>query len=226
MTETLRLARTHFPVTALGYGARLGIWVQGCPLGCPGCIAKDTWEAAGGTEVDVDELLDEVRQAVSTGADGLTVSGGEPLEQAPALTTFLQRVRTLDAEQFDILLYTGFEVAELDPVRRDAANLADVVITGRYRATAPTGLIWRGSTNQEMHLLTALARQRYTSYVDYKPDTPPIQITTTRDGYAWWAGVPNHPDTKRVVEASLHAAGYEIESTSWRRPPRGDSSGD
>ena len=35
--------RVHFPVTALGPGRRLGVWVQGCSIGCAGCLAHDTW---------------------------------------------------------------------------------------------------------------------------------------------------------------------------------------
>lgn len=32
----------HFPVTVLGPGA-LGIWTQGCSIGCKGCVSRDTW---------------------------------------------------------------------------------------------------------------------------------------------------------------------------------------
>lgn len=216
MSESLRLARAHFPVTALGFGRRLGLWVQGCPLACPGCIAKDTWDPGGGVAVDVGNLLDDVRRALAAGADGLTVSGGEPLRQAAALGSLLRGVREL-SDSFDVLLYTGYELAELDPRQRATADLADVLITGRYVATAPTGRIWRGSANQEMLLRTPLARQRYTQFLEHEPQAPPIQIETSADGRAWWVGVPNHPDTKRAVDRTLAALGYTVESVSWRR---------
>jgi anaerobic ribonucleoside-triphosphate reductase activating protein len=218
MTESLRLTRAHFPVTALGYGRRLGLWVQGCPLACPGCIAKDTWDSAAGTEVGIDELLSDVRQAIEAGADGLTVSGGEPLQQPAGLAALLRQVRTLAADQpFDIMLYTGYELDELDPAPAAAARLADVLITGRYLATAPTRRIWRGSANQEMHLLSPLARQRYQSFLDYEPAAPPIQLEADADGHAWWVGVPNHPETKRQLDKTLAALGYSVRSVSWRR---------
>ena len=216
MSETLRLARAHFPVTALGFGRRLGLWVQGCPLACPGCIAKDTWDPDGGVAVDVGELLHDVRRAIAAGADGLTVSGGEPLQQAAALGSLLRGVRDLGGP-FDVLLYTGYEPDELDPRQRATADLADVLITGRYVATAPTRRIWRGSANQEMLLRTPLARERYTEFLEYEPEAPPIQIETSADGRAWWVGVPNHPKTRRVVNATLAALGYTVESVSWRR---------
>jgi anaerobic ribonucleoside-triphosphate reductase activating protein len=221
MADQLRLTRAHFPVTALGYGTRLGIWLQGCPLACPGCIAKDTWDPDGGLAIDIDELLDDVRRAIRAGADGLTVSGGEPLEQAAALATFLHGVRDLGATAnagFDLLMYTGYELAELDATRRATAGLADVLITGRYVITKPTGLIWRGSSNQTMVLQTPLAEARYASYVEYEPDALPIQVETTSDGQAWWVGVPNHPGTREAVEATVTSLGYTVKSVSWRRP--------
>lgn len=52
----IRLSRLHFPVTALGPGERLGIWFQGCSLGCQGCISPDTWPSTGPL-TDVSELL-------------------------------------------------------------------------------------------------------------------------------------------------------------------------
>jgi anaerobic ribonucleoside-triphosphate reductase activating protein len=220
MSDVLRLTRAHFPVTALGYGIRLGIWVQGCPLACPGCIAKDTWDPGAGVGVDVDELLDNARRAIDAGADGITVSGGEPMAQASPLATLLRGVRELSsaaATEFDILLYTGYELPELDAPQREAARLADVLITGRYVVTAPTRLIWRGSANQQMRLLTPLAQARYASFVEHEPAAPPIQVETTSDGRAWWVGVPNHPDTKKAVETTLTALGYTVESVSWRR---------
>jgi anaerobic ribonucleoside-triphosphate reductase activating protein len=216
MSETLRLARAHFPVTALGYGRRLGLWVQGCPLACPGCIAKDTWDPDGGVAVGVGELLDDVRRAAAAGADGLTVSGGEPLRQATALGALLRGVRGLGLP-FDILLYTGYDLSELDPQQRATADEADVLITGRYVAAAPTRLIWRGSANQEMVLRTPLARERYTPFLAYEPESPPIQVETDGDGRAWWVGVPNRPDTKRELDRALTALGYTVESVSWRR---------
>jgi anaerobic ribonucleoside-triphosphate reductase activating protein len=221
MSEVLRLARAHFPVTALGYGVRLGIWVQGCTLACPGCIAKDTWDRADGVAVLVDELLTDVRRAVAAGADGLTVSGGEPLQQPGPLATLLRGVRAAAPKDFDILLYTGYEPPEFDAAQRTAAELADVIVTGRYVATAPTRLIWRGSANQRLQQLTPLALERYAAFVDDEPDTAPIQIETSTDGRAWWVGVPNNPDTKRAVEATLTALGYSVDSVSWRRRPTG-----
>lgn len=223
MTDVLLLGRAHFPVTALGPGVRLCLWVQGCPLACPGCIAKDTWDPGAGVAMTVDEVLEDVRRAIAAGATGLTISGGEPLAQPRALGKLMRRVRQIDettATPFDILLYTGYEPDELDGTQQEAASLADALITGRYLVTAPTRLIWRGSANQKLRPQTPLGRARYAPYVDHEPAAPPIQVGATPDGHAWWVGVPNHPGTAQAIEASLTAHGYEVTSLSWRRVRR------
>ncbi|MER7764029.1 4Fe-4S single cluster domain-containing protein [Streptomyces sp. NPDC097619] len=85
----IEISGTHFPLRTLGPGRRLGVWFQGCPLACAGCMSRHTWEAGAGRSTTVVELLDLWREALSAGAEGLTVSGGEPLEQADGLAEFL-----------------------------------------------------------------------------------------------------------------------------------------
>src|SRR5437763_15935570 len=85
----VRVNRISFPVTALGPGRRLGIWVQGCPLACRGCLARDTWDPAGGVEMSATALAGTWRQAVLDGADGLTLSGGEPLAEPDGTAALL-----------------------------------------------------------------------------------------------------------------------------------------
>lgn len=218
MKESLQLSRAHFPVTALGYGRRLGVWLQGCRLACPGCIAKDTWDPGGGTTVGVEEVLADVRRAIDAGADGITVSGGEPLQQAASLAALLRGIARLNsARPFDVLVYTGYEWHELDAPQAAAAELADVLVTGRYLAKEPTRLIWRGSANQKMLLLTPLGRQRYLPFLDHEPQAPPIQVEADPDGLVWWVGVPNNPATKRRLDEAITALGYPARSVSWRR---------
>lgn len=53
--------RLHWPVTVLGPGRRVGIWMQGCSIGCPGCVSRDTWpvpvEGGVGDVISVDDLM-------------------------------------------------------------------------------------------------------------------------------------------------------------------------
>lgn len=222
--STLRLSRTHFPVTALGPGRRLGVWLQGCSLACKGCMSLNTWNPSGGTEVEVDDLVGLWRDAVRAGADGLTISGGEPLQQPTALRDFLRAVRRETGQDKDVLLYTGYDESELDEIRRGAADLADVLVTGRFDVTAPTSLIWRGSANQRMVLRTDLARRRYADYVDHEPESPQLQVGPSDDGGVWLIGVPRRGALAGLVQ-DLRDLGLPPGDVTWR-PARGPGRGE
>lgn len=227
---SLRVARTHYPVTALGPGRRLGVWVQGCPLGCPGCMSRDTWDPGAGVERSVEELAALWARALADGARGLTVSGGEPLAQPAALAAFLAAVRTDDAavraDDTDILLYTGYDLDELDDTQLRAAGYADVLITGRYEAGRPTRLIWRGSANQQMVIQTPLGAQRYAEYEDAEAERAPMQVTVDDDGDLLMLGVPP-PGTLSRLDGLLRGRGVRLDRRSWitRGPGRTDDAG-
>jgi len=212
----LRVSRAHFPVTSLGPGTRLVVWLQGCPLACRGCMSLDTWDPAGGTGISEARLLRLWRDALAAGATGLTISGGEPLAQAAPLTAFLQSARTCptDGPEPDILLYTGYELAELDEEGHAAVAAADAVITGRYEAGQPTRLIWRGSANQRLVPGTPLGAARYAEYLELVPDRAPVQIGV--DGERLWViGVPA-PGALPRMERTLRTQGIRFQEAAWR----------
>jgi organic radical activating enzyme len=87
----LRLNRLHYPVTTLGPGVRAGIWVQGCPIGCRGCMATDTWVAGPQHEIAIVEVLNWLTTLGPF--DGVTISGGEPFEQPVAVGELIDGIR-------------------------------------------------------------------------------------------------------------------------------------
>lgn len=101
---SIHISRVHFPITSLGFGARLGIWLQGCSIRCPGCVSRDTWAPEPG-RVDFNELV-EVIEPWAERADGLTISGGEPFDQPTALAKLLEWWR----KRFkgDVLVFSGY----------------------------------------------------------------------------------------------------------------------
>lgn len=213
----LRVSRIHYPVTALGPGRRLGVWVQGCPLACRGCMSRDTWSADGGTEVAVEELVAAWRDAVVDGAEGLTVSGGEPLAQPAAVAGFLAAAGEIGAaagRELDILLYTGYERDELGAAERAVVELADAVVTGRFDVARPTDLIWRGSANQQLTPLTRLGWSRYGPYLDHVPDRTPMQFAVD-DRDIRFIGVPRRGDLARL-ERAMARRGVHLEGLTWR----------
>ncbi|RSN46040.1 radical activating enzyme [Amycolatopsis sp. WAC 04197] len=217
MSARLRISRTHYPVHALGPGNRLTVWVQGCTLSCKGCMSLDTWPADGGVEASVTELAALWRSAVEQGADGLTVSGGEPLQQADDLATFLtaaDEVRREVARELDFLVYTGYDEDELDETRLAVLALADVVVFGRFEVAKPTKLVWRGSANQRMVPRTELGRRRYSGFIDHAPEKGPLQIEV-RGNDPWIIGTPRK-GTLRNLDRSLKSVGLRVTDTTWR----------
>ena len=161
---TLRLHRIHFPVTTLGPGRRIGIWVQGCSLECRGCLSRDTWEASPSSAVAVDEVLSACRHLVPTGPDGVTISGGEPFEQPEALGELLAGLVRWRAElgvDIDLLCYSGMSLRRLRTRFSRLLERLDGVIPEPFLEDRPLGGPWRGSDNQPLVPLSPLGRRRY-----------------------------------------------------------------
>ena len=92
---------------------------------------------------------EEIIQILQNNTDvGLTLLGGEPLDQAPAVLELIENCHT---SGFDVMLYTGYELEELSKVQKQCAERSDIVIHGRYVDNLRSeNLLWRGSTNQEI----------------------------------------------------------------------------
>lgn len=77
-----------------GPGVRFVIFVQGCPMRCAYCHNPDTWPMTGGTEMTVDELLEQYdRNKGFYMHGGLTVTGGEPLMQPDFLIELFEKAK-------------------------------------------------------------------------------------------------------------------------------------
>ena len=78
-----------------GPGLRYVVFLQGCPLRCACCHNPDTWNAAGGTEYTVEDVLRRVRRCKPYiyESGGVTVTGGEPLAQPVFTAALLKALR-------------------------------------------------------------------------------------------------------------------------------------
>lgn len=218
-TSTLRLSRTAFPVTTLGPGPRLVLWTQGCPLACRGCMSRDTWDPSGGSDVPVETLARAWRAAIERDATGLTISGGEPLAQPAALRELLavadgiRRELAVAGRELDLLVYTGYDEAELDGAALAAVEPADALITGRFDVTRPTDLVWRGSANQRLLPRTPLGRRRYGPYLDAASRRTPLQVEVA-DDRVWVVGVPRRGELALIERRVREHVG--VIGTTWR----------
>src|SRR5689334_12617899 len=104
---------------ANGPGVRAVVWVQGCTLGCPGCFNGPTHPAAGGELVSIDSLFAQIA-TLGDSIEGVTVSGGEPLQQRAGITALLRRIKAETA--LSMILFSGFSWAEIERMGRHAAE--------------------------------------------------------------------------------------------------------
>ena len=140
-------------VSGLGPGHRTVIWVAGCSLRCPGCVAPELL-----AKRDRDLPIEAAAELIlgDPGWNGrLTISGGEPFEQAAALAALVRRLRK--ARDCEVLVYSGRRIEELRSLGAEASDLLgeiDMLIDGPFVWDAPNDRLWRGSDNQRFHALT------------------------------------------------------------------------
>ena len=139
---------------ANGPGLRSVIWVQGCTLNCPGCFNPQTHASQGGELWPVQTLAERLLET-APGVEGLTISGGEPLQQAAALVSLLEAIHA--ANRLSVLLFSGFTLEEIErmPQARAALPYLDILIAGRYDANRRQAHGLLGSSNQKIHLLSS-----------------------------------------------------------------------
>lgn len=132
--------------TVDGPGFRTSIYFAGCHHACPGCHNPQSWDFGGGVEMDLDEIMEIVREEDFD----VTFSGGDPLYHPEAVRELSRRV--MDAGH-KVWLYTGFTIEEIeaDPRLTDALEFIDAIVDGPFiEAMRDTDLLFRGSSNQRI----------------------------------------------------------------------------
>lgn len=216
MNTPIALSRLHFPVTALGPGRRIGVWFQGCSIRCPGCISADTWGFRP-SDVTVDDVVQQLRPWLDQ-ADGVTVSGGEPFDQAEALRYLLERLRHIS--NIDVLVFTGYprEAIEVQLTKMD--GLIDALVDGPYDMKVPPTRALRGSDNQRLWCLTERGVRKFDSYDGLLAENSrALDVSFGENGQVWFAGIPRSGEFQQLRRL-LEATGHKVQTTedaSWRR---------
>ena len=151
----LNLAAFHPGTFALGPGKRAVLWVQGCPFSCKGCIAPEWIPFEKANIVDPFWLAEKILSL--DGIEGITISGGEPMLQAGALTSLVAAVFAI--KPLNIITFTGFTLEKLikNPPNENVPEFLefiDVLIDGQYIEYQNDDKSLRGSANQRFHHLT------------------------------------------------------------------------
>ena len=175
--DTIRLYGTAPDSIVDGPGLRYAVFVQGCSHGCPGCHNPDSQPCAGGTVRAIADVVAEI--AANKLVQGVTISGGEPFEQAAACAALARQVRELG---LDVWTYSGYRYEQLaegipDPAARDLLDQTDVLVDGPFvQAQHSYQLPWRGSRNQrliDVPATRALGRVVLWETREYFPEKPP-----------------------------------------------------
>lgn len=159
------LDRILYPVTSLGPGKRLCIWVSGCNARCKGCANPELWIQKPDQFISVEDLVFVIRKCVEgKEIDGITISGGEPFEQASEI---LKLIKLLNFN-VDILIFSGYlyEDIKSDDTKKELLDNIDVLIDGRYIEELNDGQSGlRGSSNQKIHILNKTIKEKYNDYI-------------------------------------------------------------
>jgi anaerobic ribonucleoside-triphosphate reductase activating protein len=93
------LVHGFVPVSrANGPGRRAVLWFQGCNLNCPECWNQASHPFEGAPSDDGSDIVRRVLALHHAGEiEGLTFSGGEPMQQASSVLELIERLREADA---------------------------------------------------------------------------------------------------------------------------------
>lgn len=135
-----------------GEGIRSVIWTQGCSHRCPGCHNPETHSFQEGFLVDVEVIKNAIN--CLEGQDGITFSGGDPMEQADAC---LEIAKYCHEKQLNVWCYTGYtfeallEKSEFFPEIGSFLKQIDVLVDGKFELSEKSyDVVFRGSKNQRL----------------------------------------------------------------------------
>ena len=152
-----------------GPGLRAVVYFQGCTLGCRNCWNPETHTFAG-QERSIAEVADLVVSAHQERAlEGVTFSGGEPMQQADALLALIESLRDR-LPGLSLGMYSGYSEPELSSgnyscrfgptqrmkqdIWRSVGTHLDFAVLGRFAVGQPSTLSLRTSANQKLVLFS------------------------------------------------------------------------
>lgn len=129
-----------------GPGKRLLLFTQGCSIHCEGCVNSHLWNFGCGKDIAAAEILHICQY---NNVDGITLHGGEPLDQAVGI---FEIVKLLKDKDYSVILFTGYAKKELRGQQVKVWDLADIVVSGRFSESKKNLYMqFRGSTNQRVY---------------------------------------------------------------------------
>ena len=166
-----------------GPGMRAVVYFQGCNLGCDGC-----WNPATHTFTGLSHEAQDVAEQVAAAhrtqfIEGVTFSGGEPMQQAMDLLEVVRLLKRARPE-ISIAIYSGYTERELDSGRfwtrygiaqearrrvwTDIKQNLDFAVLGRFVAARPSKFPLRTSANQVLRLFGGRYREEHFKPLEFE----------------------------------------------------------
>lgn len=185
---------------AEGPGRRFALWLQGCPLRCPGCCNPEMLPFESGRITTVNEAMSQVLTAQrDQQVEGITLLGGEPFAQAAGVAMLAEKAQRAG---LSVMIFSGYTLAELrangDPAVAALLTATDILVDGPYMRELPeTRRRWIGSSNQQIHFLSGR----------YRADDPRWLLPNTLE--------------IRLIDGELSVNGFPTKAAAdfWRRLP-------
>lgn len=144
---------------ANGNGVRVSLFVSGCRQHCPGCFNEETWDFNYGAEFTAKELGEIITALSPSYISGLTILGGEPLEEenVDEVLNILSTIKSIFPEK-SVWLYTGKQLEHIlgadeiynEKVKKILGHV-DVLVDGPFvEELKDISLNFRGSSNQRI----------------------------------------------------------------------------
>ena len=178
----------------LGFGNRCAIWTSGCSKQppCKGCLLNQH-HSTPEKSTTVTEITDWILSCSS--ATGITLSGGEPFDQATALADIIENVKNHKDDNYSVVIYTGrlyedlLELSETNNSVGRLLSLTDILIDGPYIEELDDNIPFRGSSNQRILVLNERFAQEAANYYS---DVPGRKVEfTVSEGETLLVGVPS-----------------------------------
>lgn len=144
----MRYADIKYPDVANGKGVRVSLFVQGCSRHCKGCFNQQTWDFNGGKKFGNNEYKKIMEYLDYPWVAGLSVLGGEPLEQDIELENMLKEIK-MKYPNKDIWMWTGYTYEDVKDM--PILQYVDYLVDGEFLEDKKNlALEFRGSSNQRI----------------------------------------------------------------------------
>lgn len=136
---------------ANGPGVRATLFVSGCTHDCLNCFNEPYQSFDYGNAWDEEALEKFMSYVMDPNVKGVTILGGEPMQQDEALLKLVKRIKAETDKT--IWIYSGYtyEVILQNEHRRAILSECDVLVDGPFiEALKNLNLRFRGSSNQRI----------------------------------------------------------------------------